>query len=98
MDVPMIPIIQLGTSEIPVDDNFSFLFSMPIYQTATFVQPSGTEFGPYDYTRSGNPTRTALETLIAGLENAHAAFAFASGMAALSAVTRLVVRHHIKIV
>ena len=30
--------------------------SVPIYQTATFVQPSATEFGPYDYTRSGNPT------------------------------------------
>ncbi len=35
--------------------------STPIYQTATFVQPSATEFGAYDYTRSGNPTRTALE-------------------------------------
>lgn len=43
--------------------------SMPIYQTSTFVQPSATEFGPYDYTRSGNPTRTALETLIAGRLN-----------------------------
>jgi len=64
--------------------------SMPIYQTATFVQPSATSFGPYDYTRSGNPTRTALETIVAGLENAYAAFAFTSGMAALSSVTRLV--------
>src|SRR5690348_1580847 len=85
---------------------------MPIYQTATFVQPSATgkcclsflgffieaflraEFGPYDYTRSGNPTRTALETLVAGLENAHSAFAFASGMAAISAITRLIVNPH----
>lgn len=33
----------------------------PIYQTATFGQPSGTEGGPYDYTRSGNPTRTLFE-------------------------------------
>eukprot|EP00004_Rigifila_ramosa_P002545 TRINITY_DN12677_c0_g1_i1.p1 TRINITY_DN12677_c0_g1~~TRINITY_DN12677_c0_g1_i1.p1 ORF type:complete len:492 (+),score=124.09 TRINITY_DN12677_c0_g1_i1:3-1478(+) len=64
--------------------------SMPIYQTATFVQPSASEYGPYDYTRSGNPTRTALETLVAGLEDAWAAFAFTSGMAALTAVTRLV--------
>ena len=31
--------------------------STPIYQTATFVQPSSAEFGPYDYTRSGNPVR-----------------------------------------
>ncbi len=63
--------------------------SVPIYQTATFAQPSSTTYGPYDYTRSGNPTRTALERQIAMLENAHAAFAFTSGMAALTAVTRL---------
>lgn len=60
--------------------------SMPIYQTATFVQPNIEEFGPYDYTRSGNPTRTALETLVAELEGAYAAFAFSTGMAALSGV------------
>ncbi|KAF4694584.1 hypothetical protein FOZ63_027681, partial [Perkinsus olseni] len=63
--------------------------SMPIYQTATFVQPSIERFGPYDYTRSGNPTRTAVEQLLAGLEGAHAAFSFNTGMAALAAVTRL---------
>jgi len=63
--------------------------SIPIYQTATFSQPSSTEFGAYDYTRSGNPTRTALERQVAQLENAHAAFAFCTGMAALNAVTRL---------
>lgn len=61
----------------------------PIYQTATFVQPSASEFGAYDYTRSGNPTRTALEKHVAMLEQAAAAFAFASGMAALHTVTRL---------
>mmetsp|Transcript_44973 Transcript_44973/g.104011 ORF Transcript_44973/g.104011 Transcript_44973/m.104011 type:complete len:620 (-) Transcript_44973:101-1960(-) len=61
----------------------------PIYQTATFVQPSSSEFGPYDYTRSGNPTRTALEKHVAMLEQAAAAFAFASGMAALHTVMRL---------
>jgi len=61
----------------------------PIYQTATFVQPSSSEFGPYDYSRSGNPTRTALEKHVAMLEQAAAAFAFASGMAALHTVTRL---------
>mmetsp|Transcript_101771 Transcript_101771/g.303722 ORF Transcript_101771/g.303722 Transcript_101771/m.303722 type:complete len:602 (-) Transcript_101771:37-1842(-) len=61
----------------------------PIYQTSTFVQPSSSEFGAYDYTRSGNPTRTALEKHVAMLEQAAAAFAFASGMAALHTVTRL---------
>jgi Cys/Met metabolism PLP-dependent enzyme len=61
----------------------------PLYQTATFLQPSASEFGAYDYTRSGNPTRTALETLAAGLEDAYSCFAFTSGMAALSCVTKL---------
>ena len=60
--------------------------STPIYQTSTFVQPDIANFGPYDYTRSGNPTRTALEKHVALLEKAHAAFAFTSGMAALNTV------------
>lgn len=38
----------------------------PLYQTATFGQPSATEGGPYDYTRSGNPTRTMLEEQVSG--------------------------------
>jgi cystathionine beta-lyase/cystathionine gamma-synthase len=46
-------------------------------------------YGSYDYSRSGNPTRTALEKHVAMLERAHAAFAFSTGMAALNAVTRL---------
>ncbi|XP_028775665.1 cystathionine beta-lyase, chloroplastic isoform X1 [Neltuma alba] len=63
--------------------------STPIYQTATFKQPSATENGPYDYTRSGNPTRDALERLLAKLDKADRAFCFGSGMAALSAVCQL---------
>lgn len=63
--------------------------SMPIYQTATFKQSSGVDFGEYDYTRSGNPTRSALEKQVAELESAYRAFAFSSGMSALAAVTRL---------
>ena len=62
----------------------------PLYQTATFDQPTATTFGAYDYTRSGNPTRTLLEGQIAELEGAARALAFTSGMAALTAVTRLV--------
>jgi len=61
----------------------------PIYQTATFEQESALEFGRYDYSRSGNPTRTVLETQLADLEGATRALAFASGLAALTAVTRL---------
>ena len=62
----------------------------PIYQTATFEQPSATEFGDFDYTRSGNPTRTLLELQLADLEEAKYACAFASGMAAITALTRIV--------
>jgi cystathionine beta-lyase len=62
----------------------------PIYQTATFRQPTATEFGEYDYTRSGNPTRNLLEQQLADLEDGRHASAFASGMAAITALTRLV--------
>lgn len=61
----------------------------PIYQTATFGQPGATQGGEYDYTRSGNPTRTVLEMAVAQMEGAERALAFSSGMSALSAVTQL---------
>ena len=61
----------------------------PIYQTATFRQESADDFGDYDYSRSGNPTRAVLEAQIADLEGGRRAFCFASGMAAITAVTRL---------
>ncbi len=61
----------------------------PIYQTATFAQEQADSFGEYDYSRSGNPTRTVLETQLALLENGTRAFCFASGMAAIAAVMRL---------
>ncbi len=63
--------------------------SVPIYQTATFAQESGDGGGPYDYTRSGNPTRGALEAQLARLDGATAALAYGSGVAALAAVARL---------
>ena len=66
--------------------------STPIYQTSTFVQPGSSSFGPYDYTRSGNPTRTALEKHVALLERGMAAFAFTSGMAALNTLTNTVLK------
>ncbi len=62
----------------------------PIYQTATFRQPTATEFGEYDYTRTANPTRALLEGQLAALEGGGFAVAYASGMAALTALTRLV--------
>jgi len=60
--------------------------SIPVYQASTFKQPSVDNFGPYDYARSGNPTRDALEGVIAALEGGSRGFAFASGMAAISSV------------
>lgn len=61
----------------------------PIYQTATFRQPGALEFGEYDYTRTANPTRSLLERQLAALEGGTKACAFASGMAALTALTRV---------
>lgn len=54
------------------------------------MQLSATDCGQYDYSRSGNPTRTQLEAQVADLEDASRSFAFVSGMAALSAVLRTV--------
>lgn len=64
--------------------------SPPIYQTATFRQQSASEFGEYDYTRTANPTRKLVEQQLAALESGTYACAFASGMAAITALTRLV--------
>ncbi|MYL35088.1 cystathionine beta-lyase [Pontibacillus yanchengensis] len=58
--------------------------SVPIQHASTFHQEDISEFGQYDYARSGNPTRDALETTIADLEGGTHGFAFASGMAAVS--------------
>ena len=63
--------------------------SPPLYQTAGFASESATEAGRYDYTRSGNPTRSALEEQVAELEGGGRAFAFTSGMAAATAALRL---------
>ena len=54
----------------------------PIYQTSTYTQPALGENRGYEYSRSGNPTRAALETCLASLEGARVGLAFASGLAA----------------
>ena len=61
----------------------------PIYQSSTFAQPSGDEFGEYMYSRGANPTRTALEQNIAALEYANYGVAYSSGLAAIDCVLRL---------
>ncbi len=62
---------------------------VPVYQTATFTLNDVGVTKGYDYSRSGNPTRSALETQLADLEGARFASAFGSGMAAVNAVTAL---------
>jgi cystathionine gamma-lyase/cystathionine beta-lyase/cystathionine gamma-lyase/homocysteine desulfhydrase len=61
----------------------------PIYQTSTYVQEALGQHKGYEYARTQNPTRSALEANLAAIENGRAAFAFASGMAATGAVMTL---------
>jgi len=73
---------------IPVDP-LTGAISVPIYQTSTFVQEAPGENKGYDYARTGNPTRAVLEKIIAELEHGHTGAAFASGLAAIDAVVKL---------
>ncbi|AGN85581.1 PLP-dependent aspartate aminotransferase family protein [Enterobacter sp. R4-368] len=61
----------------------------PIYATSTFAQPAPGQHTGYEYSRSGNPTRHALETAIAELEGGTRGYAFASGLASISTVLEL---------
>lgn len=62
----------------------------PIFQTSTFAQTSpGNPIGEYEYARGANPTRTALENSLASLENGTRGLAFASGLAAIDAVLKM---------
>jgi cystathionine beta-lyase/cystathionine gamma-synthase len=73
---------------IPVDP-LTGSISTPIYQTATFVQDAPGVNKGYDYARSNNPTRTVLENLVSSLENGTNSYAFATGLAAIDAVLKL---------
>lgn len=64
--------------------------TVPIYQTSTYAQEALGKHKGYEYARTQNPTREALEKNIAALEGARYGFAFASGMAAIDATLRLV--------
>jgi cystathionine beta-lyase/cystathionine gamma-synthase len=61
----------------------------PLHLASTFVQAAAGEWGEFDYSRSGNPTRKCFEQTLASLEGGHGALAFASGMAATHCVTML---------
>ena len=62
---------------------------VPIFQTSTYVQEEAGQTKGYEYSRTGNPTRAALESCLASLESATHGFAFASGMAATTTVFHL---------
>jgi cystathionine beta-lyase/cystathionine gamma-synthase len=70
-------------------DSHTGSISMPIYQNATFRHPGLGQSTGYDYSRSGNPTRTVLEETIAAIDGGGRGLAFASGMAALDCLGRL---------
>ena len=72
---------------IPVDE-LTGAISVPIYQTATYVQEAPGVNKGYDYARTNNPTRAALEKIIAGLEGGTHGFAFATGLAAIDAILK----------
>ncbi|MBA4166878.1 MAG: PLP-dependent transferase [Chitinophagaceae bacterium] len=73
---------------IPVDP-LTGAVSVPIYQTSTFVQDAPGVNKGFDYSRSGNPTRLAAENLVAALEDGAVGSAFASGLAAIDAIVKL---------
>ncbi|AOV96811.1 cystathionine beta-lyase [Edwardsiella hoshinae] len=70
------------------DDNFGAVMP-PIYATSTFAQRAPGEHRGFEYTRSGNPTRQALERALAELEGGRQGYAFASGLAAIATVLEL---------
>ncbi|MDM1368551.1 PLP-dependent transferase [Myroides marinus] len=70
---------------IPIDPHTGAI-AVPIYQTTTFAQEAPGVNKGFDYTRTNNPTRQALEELVASLENGAKGFAFGSGLAAIDAV------------
>ena len=69
-------------------DPLTGAISVPVYQTSTFIQEAPGVNKGYDYARSNNPTRKALEDIVAKLEGGNAAFAFGTGLAAIDAVLK----------
>ena len=64
---------------------------VPVFQTSTYAQPAPAEW-PWEYSRTHNPTRTALQDCLAALEGGKHGLCFASGMAAIDAVIRTLLR------
>ena len=70
-------------------DESTGAINMPIYQTSTFSHPALGQSTGFDYSRSGNPTRSVLEDLVSRIEGGKRALAFSSGMAAIDCLMKL---------
>src|SRR5213594_3121243 len=89
---PEDPKLRFGTLAVhagPTPDPLAGAVMAPIYQTSTYVQAGLGKHKGYEYARTQNPTREALERSIAALEGGRHGFAFASGLAAVDAVLKL---------
>ena len=86
-DTARFPTISIHAGQEP--DPSTGAIITPIYQTSTYVQEEVGQHKGYEYARTQNPTRFALEKNIAAIEGGKAAYAFASGMAAISAITTM---------
>jgi cystathionine gamma-synthase len=90
MNMPNLKAIETILSHAGlISDPSTGAISTPIYQTATFGHPGLGQSTGYDYSRTANPTRSALEKVLAQLEKGIAASAFASGMAAITSLQAL---------
>lgn len=84
--------MKFGTKTIHAGQEFdptTGAIMMPIYQTSTYVQTSPGDHKGYEYSRTGNPTRNALEQNLAALENGKYGLCFGSGMSAIDAIIKL---------
>src|SRR4029077_4948874 len=73
----------------PAPDPATAAMVTPIYHTSTYVQEELGKHKGFEYGRTQNPTRLAVERNLAAIEGGHAAFAFASGMAAIGAIATM---------
>ena len=84
--------MKFGTKAIHsglIDDPITGAIIPPIYQTSTYAQKAPGDHKGYEYSRTQNPTRTALEKNIAAIENAKHGLCFSSGMGAIDAIIKL---------
>ena len=84
--------MKFGTKAIHAGlepDSATGAIMTPVYQTSTYVQATPGDHKGYEYSRTGNPTRNALEKNLAALENGKYGLCFATGMAAIDAIIKL---------